>query len=224
MRDACLSRKSTTTVRRKMYIPPFNRIDDRGRIVEFIQAHGFATLFSTGENGIVASHLPVLWDEIAGSDWGTLRSHMARANPQWRDFESNSELLCVFHGPHAYISPSWYVMQHTVPTWNYAAVHVYGVPVLVDEPALRKIVYDTTAQYESGMPQPWTIPLSEQELNKMLKAIVGFSIRITRVEAKFKLGQNRSTEDQASMLRALQESDDSGSRDLARFIIEQRQC
>jgi transcriptional regulator len=147
---------------------------------------------------------------------------MARANPQWRHFSSGNEILCIFHGPHAYISPSYYVMQHTVPTWNYAAVHVYGIPALVDEAALRQIVYDTTAKYESDQPRPWTIPLTEQETSGMLKAIVGFTIQIKRVEAKFKLGQNRSAEDQQSMLRALQESANSGNQELAKFIVEQR--
>ena len=203
-----------------MYISSFNKIDDRKRIIEFIKAHGFATIISDGEKGMVASHLPVLWDE-GGGEWGTLRSHMARANPQWRHL-SEKEILCVFHGPHAYISPSWYVMQHTVPTWNYAVVHLYGIATLVDETSLRQIVYDTTEKYESGRRHPWRIPLGEDELQKQLKAIVGFSIQITRVEAKFKLGQNRSIEDQDSMLRALQNADDSASRELGDFIAAQR--
>jgi transcriptional regulator len=204
-----------------MYIPPFNRVKDRRRIIDFINAHGFATLISRGPDGTVASHLPVLWDE-ADSEWGTLRSHMARANPQWRHFQSGDEVLCIFHGPHAYISPSWYIMQHTVPTWNYATAHVYGVPAMVDQAALKQIVYDTTAKYESGRPKPWVISLSDTELDAMLNAIVGFEIKITRVEAKFKLGQNRSTEDQEGMLRELQESKDPASQELAQFIVRQR--
>lgn len=203
-----------------MYIPAFNRVNDRERILEFIQGHGFATLICSGADRLVASHLPVLWNQ-GPNEWGTLRSHMARANPQWREFDSGREVLCIFHGPHAYISPSWYVMQHTVPTWNYATVHVYGVPKLTDENGLRQVVFDTTAKYESGMPAPWRIPLSEREIDKMLQAIVGFSIEITRAEAKFKLGQNRSTEDQQSMLRALQQATDCGSRELAEFIVTQ---
>jgi transcriptional regulator len=203
-----------------MYIPPFNRVDDKRRIIDFINAHGFATLVSHGPNGTVASHLPVLWKE-SDSDWGTLRSHMARANPQWRHFQSGGEVLCIFPGPHAYISPSWYVMQHTVPTWNYATAHVYGIPAIVDDTALKQIVYDTTAKYESGRPNPWTIPLSYAETDAMLKAIVGFEIKITRLEAKFKLGQNRSTEDQEGMLRELQQSKDAASQELARFIVRQ---
>jgi len=204
-----------------MYIPPFNRVDDHDRILTFIADYGFATVISADGGNLVASHLPVLLDSSDG-EWGTLRSHMARANPQWRHFESGNEVLCIFHGPHAYISPSWYAMQHTVPTWNYGAVHVYGTPKLVDEAALRQIVLDTTERYESGMVVPWQIPLTESEIGKMLKAIVGFSIAITRVEAKFKLGQNRSTEDQEKMLKSLQVSTRRGDNELAEFIAAQQ--
>lgn len=202
-----------------MYIPVFNRVADRQKVNELIHAYGFATVI-THKNGVLsASHLPVLLDESPDGD-GTLRSHMARANQQWREFVPEQEVLCIFQGPHSYISPSWYVMQHTVPTWNYAVVHVYGVPEIVDDPmALRKIVGDTTQKYESSMPEPWRMPFSEGELDAMCQAIVGFKIEITRVEAKFKLGQNRSKEDQDKMLRALHDASDAGSRALADFIL-----
>ena len=204
-----------------MYIPPFNRIEDRHRIRSFIENYGFATVISSGGDGrLTASHLPVLLDK-RDDEWGTLRSHMARANPQWRHFESGKEILCIFHGPHAYISPSFYVMQHTVPTWNYGAVHVYGTPKLVDETALRQIVIDTTERYESERDNPWKIPLTESEMDKMLKAIVGFSIEIKGVEAKFKFGQNRSAEDQRKMLTSLQASNRHADNELADFIIAQ---
>jgi transcriptional regulator len=202
-----------------MYIPPLNRVEDRQSINAFIHAHGFATLITNGGGKITASHLPVLLDEQAN----ILRSHMARANEQWKSFASSDEVLCIFHGPHAYISPSWYEQQHTVPTWNYAVVHVYGKPSLVDDAELKQIVLDTTAKHESAMPKPWTVPLSEKEMGAMLKAIVGFKIDITRVEAKFKLGQNRSPEDQEKMLRTLQAAPDEESRALGRFIQAQRQ-
>ena len=202
-----------------MYIPSFNRVEDRQSINAFIHAHGFATLITNSDGKTVASHLPVLLDE----DSNALRSHMARANQQWKYLESGNEVLCIFHGPRAYISPSWYEQQHTVPTWNYAVVHVYGKPSIVDAPELEQIVRDTTAKYESAMPKPWTIPLSEQEIAAMLKAIVGFKIDITRVEAKFKLGQNRSPEDQEKMVRSLEAAPDEESRALARFIRSQRE-
>jgi len=200
-----------------MYIPAFNRVEDPETINAFLHTHSFATVISTGDDGIVASHLPVLFDEKAN----LLRSHMARANRQWKDFENAPEVLCIFHGPHAYISPSWYEQQHTVPTWNYAVVHVYGKPSLVDEPELKQIVLDTTAKFESAMPNRWKMPLSEEEIAGMLKAIVGFRIEISRVEAKFKLGQNRSAEDQAKMLRNLLAAPDDDSRALGRFIAAQ---
>jgi len=197
-----------------MYIPPLNRVEDPKSINAFIHGYSFATVISTGDGGIGASHLPVLFDEKAN----LLRSHMARANQQWKDFNNGNEVLCIFHGPHGYISPSWYEEQHTVPTWNYAVAHVYGKPTLVSEAELKQIVFETTAKFESAMPQPWKIPLSEEEVAGMLKAIVGFRIAITRVDAKFKLGQNRSTEDQAKMLRSLQAAPDEESRALGRFI------
>ena len=200
-----------------MYIPRLNRVEDRGAINAFIQAHSFATVITSGGENIVASHLPVLFDEKAN----VLRSHMARANEQWKHSADAEEVLCIFHGPHAYVSPSWYEDQHTVPTWNYAVAHVYGKPVVVDDAELKQIVFDTTAKFESPMPTPWTIPLSEQEITAMLKAIVGFKIEITRVEGKFKLGQNRSREDQAKMLRNLQNAPDAESRALAKFILAQ---
>ena len=200
-----------------MYIPALNRVEDRQAINAFIHGHAFATLITTGDHGIAASHLPVLFDEGAN----ILRSHMARANQQWKQFNDGGEVLCIFHGPHAYISPSWYVMQHTVPTWNYAVAHVYGKPSLVGEAELKQIVLDTTKKFESVMPTPWKMPLSEQEIAGMLKAIVGFRIAITRVEAKFKLGQNRSPEDQAQMLSNLQAAPDEESRALGRFIAAQ---
>ncbi len=198
-----------------MYIPPFNRVEDRQSINAFIHAHGFATLITSDGGKTWASHLPVLFDEEAN----VLRSHMARGNEQWKHFASADEVLCIFHGPHAYISPSWYEMQHTVPTWNYAVVHVYGKPSIVDDSQLKQIVLDTTAKYESAMPKPWTVPLSENEFDAMLKAIVGFKIDITRTEAKFKLGQNRSREDQEKMLQNLQSAADDDSRALAKFIL-----
>lgn len=204
-----------------MYIPRFNRLEDREKINAFIHAYGFATVI-TDRGGVPwASHLPVLLQE-GGQGNGTLRSHMARANEQWRHFAPDREVLCIFHGPHAYITPSWYVQQHDVPTWNYAAVHVYGLPRIVDEhDALKQIVMDTTEKYEALMPQPFTLTLSDAELDGMLRAIVGFEVEITRVEAKFKLGQNRSAEDREGTVRGLASSGHLPSIELAGFTKAQ---
>lgn len=202
-----------------MYIPAFNRVEDGEKIDELIERYGFATVVTQKDGALFASHLPVLLAKESNGDH-VLRSHMARANPQWQHFTPESEVLCIFSGPHAYISPSWYQMQHTVPTWNYATVHIYGrATVLDDIAALREIVLDTTSKYESNMPTPWQLPLSQSELEAMLKAVVGFTIVVTRVEAKFKLGQNRSKEDQEGMVRGLLQSSDAASQELGKFIV-----
>ena len=201
-----------------MYIPAHNRVEDRGTINAFIHAYGFATVITNRDNAPFASHLPILLNESAG----TLRSHMARANEQWRHFAPEREVLCIFHGPHAYITPSWYVQQHEVPTWNYAAVHVYGMPRIVDEhDALKQIVIDTTNKYEARMPQPFKLTLTDAEIDRMLRGIVGFEVEITRVEAKFKLGQNRSAEDREGTVRGLASSGHLPSMELAEFTKAQ---
>ncbi len=204
-----------------MYIPAANRVDDPEKIRSFIKAYGFATVVTVTNGGPFASHLPVLLDEGRG-EHGTLRSHMARANPQWRHFAADAEVLCIFHGPHAYITPSWYVQQHDVPTWNYGAVHAYGLPRIVEEhDALKQIVIDTTDKYEALMPQPFQLTLSDEEIDRMLRGIVGFEIEITRVEAKFKLGQNRSAEDREGTVRGLANSGHLPSIELAEFTKAQ---
>jgi transcriptional regulator len=202
-----------------MYIPAATRVSDPSAINAFIHANGFATLVTRESGGLFASHLPFIFDEAEGG--GTLRCHMARANEQWRDFEDNPEVLCIFQGPHSYISPSWYASEVAVPTWNYTAVHVTGTARLEDDAFLRKTIEDTTTKYESRMPSPWRMPIPEDYIASMMKAIVGFSIRVTRVEAKFKLGQNRSREDQQGALAGLEKSGSLESLALARFIREQ---
>jgi len=202
-----------------MYIPKANQVHDADAISEFIGAHGFATIVSSHDGIPFASHLPVLHDQNHGLLW----SHMARANEQWRQFSSDREILCIFHGPHSYISPSWYTSKVAVPTWNYAVAHVYGTPKLTDDPIiLRKIVDDTTEKYEKRFERPWVMDLQEDVVGGLMKAIVGFSIKITRIEAKFKLGQNRSAEDQESMLRFLGSDLSQDAKALAEFIKKQK--
>lgn len=203
-----------------MYIPAANRITDPATINGFIHSHGFATLVSVGKAGPWASHLPFVFDEEEGG--GRLRCHMARANEQWQHFASNPEVLCVFHGPHAYISPSWYAAKVAVPTWNYAAVHVYGTAKLEDDAFLLKTIEDTTTKYESKMPVPWKMDLPKDFIARMMTAIVGFSIRITKIEAKYKLGQGRSEEDQLGTLAGLDRTGAPESISLASFIREHR--
>jgi transcriptional regulator len=200
-----------------MYIPAQDRVTDAAKINAFIQANGFAMLVSQGDNGPWASHLPFVFDEAEG-EGGLLRTHMARANEQWRHLAANPGVLCVFLGPHSYISPSWYAAKVAVPTWNYTAVHVYGTAKVEGDAFLRKTIEDTTRKYEAKMPSPWLMPIPEEYIASMMKAIVGVSIQVTRVEAKFKLGTRRSEEDQLGVLAGLEQSGSLESLGLARFI------
>lgn len=209
--------KPSSKIRKKvMYIPAANRMDDPQPAFDLIEAHGFATVISTKDGIPWASHLPVLLDRAGGSV--RLRSHMARANEQWQHFHAAQEILCIFHGPHAYIRPSWYKSKRAVPTWNYATVHVYGVPVVETESeSLRRIVEDTTAKYENGFSEPWELNLPDATTASLMKAMVGFSVSITRIETKFKLGHNRPDEDQEAMMEALEASPEPDAAALAAF-------
>ena len=138
----------------------------------------------------MASHLPfVLSEEPDGQDF--LLGHMARANDHWRHADGN-EVMVVFHGPHAYISPTWYGEPDTVPTWNYAVVHVYGAfEALHDREDAVDIVQQMVDYYESFLPQPWKADFDSPYNRKMIKGVTAFKIRIDRVVGKWKLGQNR---------------------------------
>jgi transcriptional regulator len=197
-----------------MYIPQAFRVTDQQILHEFIERHSFATLISIVEGKPFATHLPLLFDR-ARSAQGALLGHVARANPQWRAFDGQQEALAMFQGPHAYVSPSWYATSPAVPTWNYTAVHVYGVPrVIDDEQAFSDLLDRLIAVYEAGMPQPWPGILPADFRANLIKGIVGFVMDIERIEGKFKLSQNRSREDQRRVVERLGASTDPVERAL----------
>jgi transcriptional regulator len=203
-----------------MYIPPAFRIEDPSKLAAFIQRHSFATLVTFDGTAPFASHLPMLFRPEAGPH-GTLLSHMARANPQWRHFASGGEALVMFHGPHSYISPNWYRTAPAVPTWNYAAVHAYGTPVIFDEhDRIVTLLRDTIGVYEASFDQPWPGELPDEYRDKMIQGIVAFEIPISRLEGKFKLGQNRSPADFQSVFDALSRADDADSQAIAQLMTE----
>ncbi len=204
-----------------MYCPEAFAVSDPEQLQRFIAQYSFATLVSTVDGHPFATHLPLLLDP-GMSTHGTLLGHMARANPQWQAFESGQEVLAIFQGPHAYISPSWYETTPAVPTWNYATVHVYGVPrIIEDSQRLATLVDRLTAVYESGMPQPWPGDIPMDFKQKLLKAIVGFVIDITRIEGKFKLGQNRPLVDQQAVARRLAMQADPIAQELSELTLAQ---
>jgi transcriptional regulator len=201
-----------------MYIPPAFEVTDSAKIDEVISANSFAILVSKDGNSSFASHLPFLFKPDFGPK-GKLISHMARANRHWQLLNEEEEALIIFNGPHAYISPNWYVTEVAVPTWNYVTVHVYGKPkIMQTEAELNTVLDETVEKHESGLPRPWIPNLSDELKGNLHKAIVGFEIEITRIEGKFKLGQNRSKEDQGKMIQSLQNSGEEESIRLGRLM------
>ena len=191
-----------------MYIPEAFREDDLNTLHNLMREYSFATLITQHEGTPFASHLPFILDAQRGSN-GTLLAHMARANPQWHDFDSEQEVLVIFQGPHAYISPSWYEVQLSVPTWNYAVVHAYGMPRLIEDgPELYQLLKILIKTHEAQFETPWSFQLPDDYLQKMMRGIVGFEIEITRLEGKFKLSQNRTESERENVIAALQESPD----------------
>jgi transcriptional regulator len=201
-----------------MYIPAAFRIEDAAKLADFIRRYSFATLVTQDGGTPFATHLPMLY-HANESEHGTLLSHVAIANPQWKHFGTKTEALAIFHGPHAYVSPSWYTVSPAVPTWNYSTVHVYGVPEIIeDRQRIEAMLNELVATYEAGFEQPWKGDLPDEYREKMLKGIVAFEMRVTRIEGKFKLGQNRSAADVQSVFEALARSEDADSRALARLM------
>ena len=202
-----------------MYIPSAFEITDPVKITEVISSNSFACMVSQDGDSLFASHLPFLYKPELGEN-GKLVSHMAKANRHWRIFDDKKETLVVFNGPHAYISPSSYVAEVAVPTWNYVTIHVYGVPRIMEtEEELTAVLDETVQKHESGLPNAWTPNLPAELKTKLHHAIIGFEIGITKIEAKFKLGQNRSKEDQDKMLHTLLNSGDPESARLAGLMI-----
>ena len=195
-----------------MYSPSYNRVADRAEVVEFMRANSFAVLVTGTAGELHASHLPV--QIRVEKEQIVLDMHMARANAQWKEF-FDEEVMVVFCGPHAYVSPRWYEERERVPTWNYAAVHAYGIP---------RIVHDKEAKYESqrrlvALLDPQWLPrfdeLRPDYVETMLEGIVNFEIPVSRLETRWKLSQNRSRREQESIASHLEHSADSAERALA---------
>ncbi|MBI3876328.1 MAG: FMN-binding negative transcriptional regulator [Verrucomicrobia bacterium] len=204
-----------------MYIPETFVETDARRIAAVIREHSFATVVTFAEGRPFASHLPLLFRPDRGGH-GVLIGHMARANSQWRHFQPDTEVLAIFTGPHGYISPSWYANHPAVPTWNYVAIHTYGQARLIEgEQELDEVLRATVNFYESGQPVPWQDTLPADFKAGLKKAIVGFEIEITRLEAKFKLGQNRKPEDITGAIAALARSENQTDRELAALMKSQ---
>ena len=186
-----------------IYTPHTFTARDETAIAHLVRDYPFATLITPGNPEPFISHLPL---ELAAErgPHGTLLGHMARANPHWRHF-GNGTSVAVFHGPHAYVSPSWYVDPATaVPTWNYAVVHIHGIAAPMSEQTETRALLDLLVRrYEGARARPWQLQLDGRPLEALLGAIVGFRLDIERVDAKLKFSQNRSAEDRDRVIAAL---------------------
>lgn len=186
-----------------LYTPKHFDVRDRAAIARVMHEHSFATLVTPAVPEPMVSHLPLLLIPDC-EPHGTLLGHFARANPHSRHVR-DAESIAIFHGPHAYVSPAWYgEPERMVPTWNYVSVHAHGTLAVVEDAVEAQRIMDALVhRFEAGRADPWQFRREERERDALMGAIVTFRMHIKRVEAKFKLSQNRSRDDRARVIAAL---------------------
>jgi transcriptional regulator len=204
-----------------MYLPRHFEQSDTGALHGLMREHPLATLVSQGPDGPTADHVPLELDATVGMH-GALLGHLARANPLWQAAQGQP-VLAIFHGPEAYISPSWYATKalthKVVPTWNYTVVHAHGVLEAVDDaPWVHALVGRLTNHHESALPGPWAVhDAPDDYVQQMLRAIVGIRIVLTRLVGKWKISQNRAVADRQGVVEGLQ-SQTAAAQALARLM------
>lgn len=203
-----------------MYQPP-HHVESRPQVLQaFLERHRLATLVSMTSEGLIATHLPMIFDPDVGAQ-GRLIGHIARANTQWRDFDQSVEALAIFLGPHTYVSPSWYASKRAhgkvVPTWNYLTVHLYGrLSTFEEGERLLDLLNRLTDREEMARATPWAVSDAPGDfVAKQLKGIVGLELAVTRIEGKWKASQNRPAEDRSGVIAALEVEGGDGAREIA---------
>jgi transcriptional regulator len=207
-----------------MYLPKHFEQQDAAAMAQLLQLHPLATLAWQADDGLSAEHLPLMWERGAGDGaHGTLRGHVARANPVWRA-SAGAEVLAVFQGPQAYITPSWYPSKaetaKVVPTWNYAVVHMHGRLRITEDAAwLRALVERLTDTHEAARAHRWQVGDAPADyIAQMLRAIVGIEIEVTRLQGKWKVSQNRTATDRAGVATGLAAVDSDAARRMAELV------
>ncbi|MCJ2022222.1 FMN-binding negative transcriptional regulator [Methylobacterium sp. E-065] len=204
-----------------MYQPPHFREDALEAQHALIRAYPLGLLITAGPGGLIANPIPFLID--AGGEHGILRAHLARANPQGAELAAVAECLVVFQGPQGYVTPSWYASKpihgRVVPTWNYATVHAWGRPRVIEDAAwLRRQIADLTALREGSRAEPWAVSdAPEPFVAAQVRALIGLEIPITRIEGKWKMSQNRTELDRAGVIAGFQAA---GEAELAELVAE----
>ncbi|GAB5474275.1 MAG: protease synthase/sporulation negative transcriptional regulator PaiB [Maribacter sp.] len=198
-----------------MYTPDHYKNEDIDQIKVFLRQHSFGILVTTADKKPWATHIPLELDtDTEGHD--ILVGHIAKANPQWQHFKENEQVLCIFNGPHSYISSSWYAAEE-VPTWNYIAVHVYGTLTLLDEKAVLASLHKLVDNYEKASKNPISLHDISPKTMRQIKGIVGFQIKVTDIQATYKLSQGRE-HDHPKIISELEERDGAGSKAIAQCM------
>lgn len=199
-----------------MYIPKYFKVTNVDEVWDFVQKNSFGTIVTTKKGKPIATHLPLGLNKK--DDDYYITGHMAYGNPQWRTFETCEDTLAMFQGPHAYISSSWYEKEN-VPTWNYQAVHVYGKANILEKDELIEELTLMLGKYEENRANPvlWD-NLSPDLLERELKGIVGFKIKVEEIQAAYKLSQNRNETDYVNIITKLQNEGNSNSEQMAELM------
>ena len=207
-----------------MYLPKLHEERDLATLHALVRAHPLGTWATQAAEGILMNHIPFLLHPTRG-EFGTLECHVARANPVWKSFSTRTESVIAFQGPETYISPSWYASKalhgKVVPTWNYAVVHVHGIPTLLEESRLLQQLEQLTLEHESDRPLPWKVTDAPAEfIRHMSQQIVGIEIPVTRIIGKWKVSQNRSADDRRGVVAGLEQNADEASAAMAQLIVQ----
>lgn len=198
-----------------MYIPSKYKNEDLSEVKDFIRSNSFAILINLVNGRPWATHTPLQLDkDTDGND--ILIGHIARANPQWIEFGADSEVLCIFHGPHSYVSSSWY-KEEEVPTWNYIAVHIYGRLTVMTESEVLTWLHGLVDHYEKDEETPLSLKDMSPATLRQVKGVVGFRIKINEIQAAYKLSQGRE-EDHARIILELQNKKDAGSKQVSHIM------
>lgn len=199
-----------------MYTPKHFEEKDRAKLVEFMKEYNFAAIVNSAKKRYWATHLPFLVEETGGEI--ILKAHMAKANPQWANFKPDDEVLVIFQEPHAYISPKLYDNPVSVPTWNYIAVHAYGVPeILPGTEEKIALLEDSFQVFEASFKEQWDV-LPADYKSELLDGIVAFRVKIINIEGKFKLSQNRTSKEREKVMAELAQKEDKTKTDIADYM------
>jgi transcriptional regulator len=208
-----------------MYLPDHFRVEDLPQMHALMRGRPLAALVSSGAAGLYATHLPTVLKEEGA--FGLIECHLARGNPHWRELAEGAEALMIFQGPEGYITPNWYATKaasgKVVPTWNYAVVHAYGRPeVMQDKDWLRRHVGELTAQQEQTEARPWALTdAPDSYIDAMVRGIVGFRFAITRLEGKWKMSQNREPQDREGVVQGLAARGAGDDAEIAGLVVSQ---